>query len=105
MTRPTGSTNKGGVMQMVKPMEKGQFQEGYIDGGVPEKPLVTSEELTPDQLTEKQIYQKLLRMLVPKFPSAKLDKAELATLSRFFTTELPPLLQQEVQRRYFDISP
>ena len=84
--------------------KKDQLQEGWVDGSPPTKPAREPEELSERELIEKTLLQRLLLVLVPKFPPKKLENLRYPELLEFFNGG-SLLLQDEIQRRFEDVSP
>lgn len=89
-------------IKLVDPTKLNVLQTG--SDGVPIKEPDIPEKLDTKEMVEKQIYQRLLKRMVPKYPLEKLEKATLEDLAKFFD-ELPEITQEEILRRYKNISP
>lgn len=103
MPRSKAAKNES-VTKLVDPSKKGVLQTGFIGGDPPEKPPLLEEELTPEQQIEKRVYQSVLKQLVPKFRTDKLEKQTLEKLKLYFDA-VSPFLQDELFQRFKDFSP
>ena len=90
--------------KLVDPSKKDVIQSGRDVDYPYEKVEVFPEELSSEETEGKRVYRNLLKRIVPKFPIAKLEKMRLEDLEKFFA-DLPDMIQEEVIRRYKDISP
>lgn len=90
--------------KLVDASQKGVIQSGSDVDYPYDKVEVKPEELTAEETEGKRVYRSLLKRIVPKFPIAKLEKMRLEDLEKFFEN-LPDMIQEEVIRRYKDISP
>lgn len=96
---------KNSAMQKVNPGIRDRLQEGFVDNPPPKKPEPEPENLSYDEQIERQVYERILYQLIPKFPMHKLKKQSFERLKKFFEVDVIPAVQEEIVRRYNDMSP
>lgn len=102
-----------GLMKAIDGNKKGDMKtEAEIQTGFVTPPLpihqgieIPPENLSPTQILEKGIYQRIIHLWLPEFPANKLQKQRLDWLKEFFDVEVQPLIHDTLLERLKDLSP